>query len=390
VAIGSTPFLVIDLGGGSFEIAVAGDDGIRWAESFPFGAGRLTSQVLHHDPPTRDERRALRSLVRESLAGVRDRIAAEAPQLAVVSGGTPGAVARLLAVERWGSVPSSLNQMELPAAGLNDVARRLSATTLERRLRMPGVDERRAHLLPAGALALATVADELGLPSLVLSDWGLREGVILEAVGASTARVSPHDLRANSVDAVARTWRADRSHPMHVAALAKELFDELAPLHRLEPADRELLRFAALLHDIGVRVSPERHHKHSAYLVEPAGLRGFDPVEVAFLASIVRFQKTGRPSASYAPFAVLSEDVRERSLVLTGMLRVAHALGRGSERDVAGMTVADTGEAISIVVAGSGNPAGAAADAQERSDLLSRAIDRTIEVTVDGAAAMRA
>ncbi|MGZ4124599.1 MAG: Ppx/GppA phosphatase family protein [Actinomycetota bacterium] len=390
VAVGSSSFLVVDLGGGSCEIAVASADGVRWAESFPLGAGRLTSQVLRHDPATREEWRTLRSLVRSTVRGVRERLAEDAPQLAIVSGGTPGAVARLLAVERWGFVPSSLNQMELPASDLRSIARRLATATLERRLRLTGVDERRAHVLPAGAIVLATLAEELDVSSFVLSDWGLREGVILEAVGAVSGTVTAHDLRAHSVDNVARTWRTDRSHPMHVAGLAQELFDELAPLHRLEPLNRELLGYAALLHDIGVRVSPERHHKHSAYLVEHAGLRGFDPVEVAYLCSIVRFQKSGGPSTSYPPFGLLPIEARQRCIALTGLLRVAHALGRGSERDVSSMTVRQTGGAIAIAVSGSGNPAGAAADAQERSELLARALDLPIEITVGGSAAMRA
>jgi exopolyphosphatase / guanosine-5'-triphosphate,3'-diphosphate pyrophosphatase len=301
VASPSGAFLVIDLGGGSCEIAIADDDGVRWAESFPLGAGRLTSQVLLHDPPTREERRSLRSLVRRSIADVRGRIAADAPIVAVVSGGTPGAVARMIAADRWGTVPSSLNMMDLPAEGLRSTARRLSATTLERRLRLPGVDERRAHLLPAGAIVLATLADELLVRSFVVSDWGLREGVVLEALGASPAYQPPHGLRSHSVAAVARAWRTDRSHPNHVVGLAETLFDGLIGLHRLDPVDRELLGHAASLHDVGVKVSPERHHRHSAYLVEHAQLRGFEPVDVALLSSIVRRRTRRSPCSRSRP-----------------------------------------------------------------------------------------
>jgi exopolyphosphatase/guanosine-5'-triphosphate,3'-diphosphate pyrophosphatase len=192
------------------------------------------------------------------------------------------------------------------------------------------------------------------------------------------------------VAAVARAWRTDRSHPNHVVGLAETLFDGLIGLHRLDPVDRELLGYAASLHDVGVKVSPERHHRHSAYLVEHAQLRGFEPVEVALLSSIVRFQKTGRPSTSYPPFALLPFQARERCVTLTGMLRVAHALGRGSERDVATMEVREGGDGVTIVVSGSGNPAGAAGDAQDRADLLGRALDVPIEVATATRAAMHA
>lgn len=390
VGLPPAPFLVIDLGGGSLEIALADDGGVRRAHSFPLGAGRLTSQVVMHDPPARDERREVRSMVGDALGEVRRELIDVRPAVAVVSGGTPGAIGRLIAVDRWGAAPSSLNQLDLPVDELRQVARELGRSTLEERLRMPGIDERRAHVLPAGALVLSAVAETLGLPVLVLSEWGLREGVVLEAIGRTPSHDSPRELRAGSVESLANTWREDRGHPRHVASLAVTLFDALVHRHRLDPVDRELLGYAAMLHDIGVRVSPERHHKHGAYLVEHAGLRGFDPVEVALLACVVRFQKTARPSDSYPPYALLGPRERRRCDVLTGILRVAHALGRGSERDVQGVRVEDRPESVAIVVEGSGNPRGAAADASVRAELLTEALVAPVEVTVDGTAALHA
>jgi exopolyphosphatase/guanosine-5'-triphosphate,3'-diphosphate pyrophosphatase len=78
---------------------------------------------------------------------------------------------------------SSINELYVPASELRAIARHLVATPRAARLRMPGMRRRRVDLLPVGALVLATLADVLDLEGYTLTDWGLREGVLLEAVG---------------------------------------------------------------------------------------------------------------------------------------------------------------------------------------------------------------
>jgi exopolyphosphatase/guanosine-5'-triphosphate,3'-diphosphate pyrophosphatase len=132
-----------------------------------------------------------------------------------------------------------------------------------------------------------------------------------------------------------------------------------------------LLGAAARLHDIGTRISVDKHHKHGAYIVEHAGLRGFSPDEVALLACLVRFQRGSAPKPSFPAYAALLASEREGCRILVGILRVAHALARGGAEDVTSIRVDASADELVVRIEG-GNPVHAVADANEQATLLAR------------------
>lgn len=81
-----------------------------------------------------------------------------------------------------------------------------------------------------------------------------------------------------------------------------QLFDQLKPLHGLNRKARELIEYAALLHDIGWHISRDRHHKHGMYLIQHGKLKGFAPEEVGIVANIVRYHRKAKPSAKHEYF----------------------------------------------------------------------------------------
>jgi len=330
----------------------------------------------------RAERREIKQAVREQLVPAKERSSAPDGAPCIAAGGTAGALARLLAAERWPVPPASLNQFEVGVEALTELARELAALDDDARLALPGIDERRAAILPAGALVLATALDVFGAEAAVHSEWGLREGVILREIGAGPPG-EPGDLRSASVARLAHRWGPEAEHHGWVRGHALDLFDETRELHRLGDRDRELLAHAATLHDIGVRISPDKSHRHGAYLVEHGGLRGFSPQEVATIASMIRFHRgAGRPKPSYGPFAGLDAEERAACQVLTGILRIAHGLGRGDESDVVEIRAKSRRGEVLIIVSGSANPQGAVAEAEERAGVLERALDRKIRFEI--------
>jgi exopolyphosphatase / guanosine-5'-triphosphate,3'-diphosphate pyrophosphatase len=382
VAIADDPWLAFDLGGGSLEIALVERGAVRWTETFPLGAAWITATMVDGDPMPRAERRSIKHLVREQLEPARERSGAPPGALCIAAGGTAGALARLLAAERWPTPPASLNQLTVQVDALDDLARELSTLDHAERLALPGIDERRAAILPAGALVLATALGVFGAEAAVHSEWGLREGVILTEIGAPPAG-DPAALRSASVDRLARRWGPEAEHQGWVRRHALQLFDETRDLHGLDDRDRELLAAAATLHDIGVRISPDKSHRHGAYLVEHGGLRGFSPQEVATMASMIRFHRgAGWPKPSYGPFAGLDAPERQACQVLTGILRIAHGLGRADESDVVEIRAQDGKGGLRILVSGSANPQGAVAEAEERAGVLERALDRKIRFEI--------
>jgi len=107
----------------------------------------------------------------------------------IASGGTVRALARL-AMNLHRPPPAGgpsavvqVNQVELPADQIHELADRLSGLDLDARLALPGMQERRALLIPIGAVVISELVATLGLDRLVVSDWGLREGAVLDALG---------------------------------------------------------------------------------------------------------------------------------------------------------------------------------------------------------------
>jgi exopolyphosphatase/guanosine-5'-triphosphate,3'-diphosphate pyrophosphatase len=184
LAAGTT--LGIDLGGGSLELALGDADRLDWEQTLPLGVARLHSELVRSDPMTSAEAKAVRMRVRARVATceprIRGRVAA-----CVATGGTVAALARRIATRRTSWPRRSVSQLFVPVAELEEVARELVQSSHEQRLRMRGIARQRVDLLPTGALVLCSLCDALGLDGFTVSDWGLREGVILESLGLAHA-----------------------------------------------------------------------------------------------------------------------------------------------------------------------------------------------------------
>ena len=181
------PTFGMDLGGGSFEAAVGGASGLRYAASAPVGATRLWGELGVADPLSPEDVERIRRRTVEAAAPVVEALGAfpGVARRAVVSGGTARALARLATArtrEHLAAGSPEVNQVELPAAQVVELAERLGRLGLEQRLALPGMPARRAPMLPIGAAILATLAGELGVERYVVSVWGLREGALLDAL----------------------------------------------------------------------------------------------------------------------------------------------------------------------------------------------------------------
>jgi exopolyphosphatase/guanosine-5'-triphosphate,3'-diphosphate pyrophosphatase len=180
--LGPETVLGLDLGGGSLELAVGSSQGIALEATLPLGAVRLAGELVHGDPMRPVEARAVRERVRSRLAPQRAAIRAAKPADAIATGGTVRALGRLVAERRGERRPRGSARLRLSAERLRELADELAATTHRERIQMRGVRRRRADLLPTGALVLSTLVEELDLDGLTICDWGLREGVLLDAL----------------------------------------------------------------------------------------------------------------------------------------------------------------------------------------------------------------
>lgn len=170
--------LVIDIGGGSLELASGVDEEPDAAISLPLGAGRLTRERLPGDPPAEREVRAVRSHIRQLLAEqVRPLLRAGAPDRVVGTSKTMRSLARIAGAAPRADgafVPRRLTRQQLGKIG-----RRLAAMDATGRMQLPAVSPGRAHQLLTGALVAEAALDLLQVDHVEICPWALREGLIL-------------------------------------------------------------------------------------------------------------------------------------------------------------------------------------------------------------------
>jgi exopolyphosphatase/guanosine-5'-triphosphate,3'-diphosphate pyrophosphatase len=244
---------------------------------------------------------------------------------------------------------------------------------------VPGIKPARADLILAGAVVVRGAMKAGGFKRLEATEAGLREGIFFERLLADKPRPLFGDVRRASVMNLAAQYRVDAQHTEHVALLALGMFDELAALglHEGDPRERELLWAACMLHDIGMSIDYDDHHKHSRYLILNGGLPGFEPVETAIIAQAARYHRKGMPSPG--PMAALfGEGDVERLDRCATLLRLAEDLERSRDQLVRSTDLAldDGGVRLSLIA--EGDPAVPRWAAGRERELFARAFHRDL------------
>lgn len=325
--------LVVDIGGGSTEIILGQRDEDLFVRSLRLGAIRLTQRFFPEGKVGRGSVAQCRKFVRAALQPVGSDLGQRPIEVAIGSAGTIQAIAALVASDRnHGSALANLNGFELHRSEVSAVAKRLSkASTVEERRRIEGLDTKRADIIVAGTVLLDEVMSELSIESLLVSDYGLREGVLLDAYERlhGSARHHLHDVRQRSVRRLVELCDDDPHHSAENARLALLLFDALSPWHEMEDVERERLEAAALLSNVGLVISHSQHHRHSYYVIRHSEhLVGFTDHEIEIVALVARYHRKSAPRTKHAEFAALGKADRAQVRALAAILRVAVGLNR--------------------------------------------------------------
>ena len=334
VHLGAQQAVVVDIGGGSTEIALGTAEGPVYLESLRLGAIRLAVRARG---PAGGRARA-RQGVRADAPPRADRVRARAPG--------PGRQDHRRGVRHLGHDPQPRQRVvrtlrngapqredTITRAELAKMTKLLRGLDLEERRRVPGLNPLRADIVVAGAAILEAVMDDLGLEEIrAVAECGLREGLVVDHLARE--RGLGHggtSVRERSVLQLARACSFDEPHAYRVQALALDLFDSAAEagLHACSAEDRELFAYAALLHDIGTFLNYTDHHVHSHYLIRHADLVGFDEREVAVMATTALFHRKSRAGTRHESFSELDPGARTRVRRLSALLRLAEYLDRG-------------------------------------------------------------
>jgi exopolyphosphatase/guanosine-5'-triphosphate,3'-diphosphate pyrophosphatase len=328
-----TDGIVLEIGGGSIQLIQVADRRAQSLQSFPLGAVRLTEQFLPgQGPAKKKDLQRVRAHVRDALS--------DFPALATGGDrivGMGGAARNLAAAaQRMAGQPDiGVQGFVITREAFAELVQTLAALPVAERGTVPGIKVGRGDIILAAALAIETVLEVGSFSGLEVTEASLRDGVFMARELLAGGEPLFEDVREAAVRNLAIQYESDLPHVEHVARLSLQMFDSLADAGLFEPSpgERELLWAAAMLHDVGMTISYDDHHKHSYYLIVSAELPGFDPRERALIAQISRYHRKGAPKlGEMAALARESDDeLLERCSVI---LRLAEHLERGRDQSV--------------------------------------------------------
>lgn len=376
---------VLDIGGGSMQLARTRDRFSTDSASWPLGAVRTTERFLTGDGPTsKGRRKALRKHVEGELTA--------APWVSDLGDrlvGVGGAVRNLATATRHvhGSTDLGVQGVRVGREALGGLIEELAALPPRERGTLPGIKPSRADVILGAAVTIDTVLEVAGIDAIEATEFGLREGVLLDRLLAGEAAASGlaayPDVRDAAVRNLAARYDGDPLHSAHVEKLALVLFDGLAELgvHAGDPTERSLVSAAAALHDIGMAVGYDDHHKHGRYLLVTNGLPGFSPAETAVVGQAIRYHRKGNPTLG--PFSALVTDADDDRLVrMVALLRMAEGMERGHDGAVRSVDLRRDGDRLRLhMLCGAGGAPVARWAAEGQADLVRRAFGVDLEVT---------
>jgi exopolyphosphatase/guanosine-5'-triphosphate,3'-diphosphate pyrophosphatase len=376
--LGERVACIFDIGGGSTEFIVGDTDRPYFLHSVRLGSLRLYNEFLANDP-SEAAYRALDKHIRTTLASFAAQIAEYPFDVLVGTSGTVMGLALLVAAN-LGVPLQRAHGYVVDVDQLRALQRTMMPLSPAERRKLPGMNPRRSDIIVAGNAVVIAIAEALGRKEFIVSERALREGIVVDYLERNIAIARRlGDERTRRFDAahtLGRRFGTMGVHENHVAALAVRMFDGLAERHRFEPADRDVLFAAALVHDVGRAISPSAHHKHGAYIVRNAGLPGWRPEEIELIAALVRYHRKSLPKATHAEWISADAPLRAKIEGLAGILRVADGLDRRRLSVVSSVEVKNSVNGVTLVLDALGDVASEVEAARFKADFFERAFGR--------------
>jgi exopolyphosphatase/guanosine-5'-triphosphate,3'-diphosphate pyrophosphatase len=330
--------IIIDIGGGSTELILCNSQEALSLTSTKIGAVRLTAELITSDPINDMEFRRLQVYVRGMLERSveeiqRNLLGGDLPKC-VGTSGTIETLAIIHAQAQLGFIPSTLNGYQFSLIDLREWVERLRCMTDIERATIPGMPEKRAEVILAGAIILLEAMTLLNIGTVTVCERSLREGVIVDWMlmhGYIDNKLQfQSSIRQRSVLRIAKKYHLNLGHGDRVADFAIRLFDQTQKiLHNWGEEERKLLWAAAVLHNCGHYVSHSAHHKHSYYLIRHGELLGYNETEIEIIANIARYHRKSPPKKKHDNYRnLLHKEHRQMVNQLSAILRLAVALDR--------------------------------------------------------------
>lgn len=206
-------------------------------------------------------------------------------------------------------------------------------------------------IVPALQTNLA-LARRFGDEYLWVPESDFQQKVMLDLMTDSPRTATFQEEVMQAASEIGVRYKTDRKHAQHVASFAQQLFRELQSMHALEPRYELVLRVAAVLHEVGMFVSPREHHKHSLYILLHTEIFGLSTRERTFVALLARYHRRYNPEPNHPQFSDLSREDRMIVFKLAALLRIADALDRSHAQRIKSIQLRPEGSRLSIITPG--------------------------------------
>ncbi|MCZ6680179.1 MAG: HD domain-containing protein, partial [Candidatus Poribacteria bacterium] len=382
--------LVIDIGGGSVEFDIIDHGSIVYSNSLRLGTVRLHETFLRTEVVSDLQILLLKAYMGQLLESTVEAINEYEIDLVLGTGGNVEELGRQIGVgaEREG-FPTDVRF--IPLRDFQSFVKAISKLSVKERMDRYDMQRDRADvILPASLVLSEVVSNVLGVRGLYATNVGLKDGVLVEMVDRfrHSWDVTLEETEIiKAATALGHKYHFHLGHARQVRYLAELLYDQLQPLHRLQPESRLLLRVAATLHEIGGHVNPSAHHKHSYYLIRNSEIVGLTENQPELIANIARYHRKAFPDAQkHDHFQALSQPERNQVTKLAGILRIADALDHQHKSVIEDLKVKVLDHAVEIDVRSLDDCLLERWHLQEKGKLFVYAFERSIRLLVNGQA----
>lgn len=382
IALPDGPVLVVDIGGGSVELALGNQEGLIHGKSLKLGAIRLAEQCLSKTPPSESMMRDLEQVVLTNLREALGFFKIKKFHSLIATSGMAGNIGEVTHLRQTGRPLPQLNLATISLKDIRSLEAELARSSVKARLAIPGLDPKRIDTLLPATVVLRCLSELSGLHAITLCDKAIREGVIYDFIVRHREKLKAEqdipDVRRRNVIGLARRCQTPEAHSLHVADLALSLFDQTKREHHLGHQERTWLEYAAILHDVGYLINPRQHHKHAYYLIKHSDIGGLTAEDIDIVATVARYHRRAVPALKHEEFNRLAPRMQRVVKILASLLRIADGLDRTHFSLVQAVHV-KLGKQVTIEVHLTGDAEMELWAAKSRADLFEQVFRRRVQ-----------
>jgi len=312
--------LVMDIGGGSTEYIIGQHFQNSHLTSTEMGCVSLSQTFFPKGDITEENMNQAISHSRQILRPHRSKLKKLSWDTAIGASGSIKSVGQILELNGWSESGITLKGM----LKLNQTLIEAGST---QNIKLDGLKDERRPVLAGGLAILIATFIELNIEQMQVSANALREGLILDTLG----RLHAEDVREVSAKAMQQWMNVDTQQAEHIVNTAKALYKQASDTWKLKITDydfKSLLKWASMLHEIGVAISYKRYHHHSAYIIAQADMAGFDQQEKQMLSTMMLNHRGKFDSGIYSE---MDECTAKKLIHLTVLLRLSVRIHRGRD-----------------------------------------------------------